>query len=73
MNKQQLIEKLNETDNFKNLGFEIIADDGRNQLLRRKCGRGHMLINRFENWPDEREAGETPVYSDDTEGWDSGR
>ena len=73
MNKQQIIDTLNETDDFKAIGFEVIADDGRNQLLRRKCGRGHMLINRFENWPDEREDGETPVYSDDVAGWDSGR
>jgi len=73
MNKQEIIAKLNETDDYKAMGFESVADDGRNALLRRKCGKGFMLINRFENWHDEREDGDKPVYSDDVEGWDSGR
>jgi len=72
MNKEETIQKLNETDDFKALGFESVADDGRNTLLRRKCGKGYMLINRFENWPDERQDDETAIYSDDVEGWDNG-
>ena len=71
--KSKIIEELNKTDDYKILGFESVADDGRNSLLRKKIGRGFMLLNRFENWPDEREDGETPVYDDDVSGWDSGR
>lgn len=73
MTKNQIIKKLNETDDFKKLGFESIADDGRNTLLRKKIGKGYMLLNRFENYEDEREPGETPIYNDDVAGWDSGR
>jgi hypothetical protein len=73
MNKQHIIEKLNETDNYKNMRFESVAHDGRNTLLRRKCGKGYMLINRFENWEDERENGDKPIYSDNVDGWDNGR
>lgn len=73
MTKDQIIAELNKTDDWKKLGFESVADDGRNSLLRRKCGKGYMLLNRFENYADEREDGETAVYSDDVDGWNSGR
>jgi hypothetical protein len=73
MNKNTTIQELNKTDDFKSMGFEIVADDGRNSLLRRKYGRGYILLNRFENYSDERETGETAVYDDDVSGWDSGR
>jgi hypothetical protein len=73
MNKNTIIRELNKTDDFKSMGFEIVADDGRNSLLRRKCGRGYMLLSRFENYSDEREPGESAVYDDDVSGWDSGR
>jgi hypothetical protein len=71
--KQEIIDRLNVNDNYRELGFESVADDGRNSLLRKRAGRGYMLLNRFENWPDEQETGETAVYDDDVSGWDSGR
>jgi hypothetical protein len=73
MTKQQIIDMLNKTDDYRALGFTPIADDGRNTLIGRKQGRGQMLLNRFENWHDEREDGERAVYTDDVSGWDSGR
>lgn len=73
MTKQQIIDELNKTDDYKKMGFESVADDGRNSLLRRKCGRGYILLNRFENYSDEQEPGEAAVYDDDVSGWDSGR
>lgn len=71
--KLSIIKELNKTDDFKSLGFEIVADDGRNALLRRKQGAGYMLLNRFEDYPEDREPGDTPIYDDDVSGWDSGR
>jgi hypothetical protein len=73
MTKQQIIDMLNKTDDYRVLGFTLIADDGRNTLIGRKQGRGQMLLNRFENWHDEREAGERAIYNDDVAGWNSGR
>ncbi len=69
MTKQQMIDKLNATDDFKEFGFEAVADDGQNTLLRRKWGTGYMLLNRFEDLDTEI----YPVYSADVSGWKTNR
>lgn len=54
MTKDQIIAELNKTDNWKALRFERVADDGKNTLLRKKCGKGFMFLNRFENYTDKK-------------------
>lgn len=63
MTKQEMINKLNETDDYAALGFSSAADDGSNELITRKCGRGIIQLNR---WYDEEGNFE---YSDDVDGW----
>ena len=65
MTKQEIIKTLNETDDFKALGFEALADDGSNQLLRKKYGRGFMLLNRYED------IASGAFYESNIAGWDN--
>lgn len=63
MTKDDIIDKLNKTDDYSALGFHAVADDGKNELITRKCGRGFIQLNR---WYGEDGAFE---YSDDVDGW----
>lgn len=60
--KQQIIDILNETDDYKALGFTSVADDGKNSLITKPCGSGIMQLNRCET-----EDG--AFYDDDVDGW----
>lgn len=60
--KQEIINKLNETGDYKAMGFELLSDTGQDQLLVKPWGNGVMQINRCET-----EDG--VFYDDDVEGW----
>lgn len=48
LTKQQMIDHLNKTDDYKSLRFEAVSTDESNTLLRRKCGKGYIFFNRVE-------------------------
>ena len=70
--KKQIIEKLNNGVDPKELGFTIACDDGDNKLFVKKWGRGNMQVNctivNYAEYDADIEPAEK-VYDDEIEGW----